>query len=113
MRLKLKESPVFQAMKEAGKTARNPLQGELHAAGSSSKMILVALFGIAAGLTVIWYTAQFQALYFLQNALRIDDTAARLMIGVAALFSACSGSSCSAGCPTRSAARRRSSSAMR
>ena len=29
VRLKLKESPVFQAMKEAGKTARNPLQGEL------------------------------------------------------------------------------------
>ena len=40
-------------------------------------MILVALFGIAAGLTVIWYTAQFQALYFLQSSLRIDDTAAR------------------------------------
>ena len=36
---------------------------------------------------MIWYTAQFQALYFLQNALRIDDTAARLMIGIAALFS--------------------------
>ncbi|MDB5693751.1 MAG: transporter, partial [Alphaproteobacteria bacterium] len=45
------------------------------------------LFGIAAGLTVIWYTAQFQGLYFLQNALRIDDTAARLMIGIAAVFS--------------------------
>ncbi|MGE3396142.1 MAG: MFS transporter, partial [Sphingomonas sp.] len=51
------------------------------------KMIFVALFGVAAGLTVIWYTAQFQALYFLQNALRIDDTWARTMIGVAALFS--------------------------
>ena len=49
--------------------------------------MLVALFGIAAGLTVIWYTAQFQALYFLQNALRIDDNAARLMIGIGAVFS--------------------------
>jgi MFS family permease len=51
------------------------------------KLVLVALFGIAAGLTVIWYTAQFQALYFLQNALRIDDNAARLMIGIGAIFS--------------------------
>ena len=44
------------------------------------------MFGVAAGLTVIWYTAQFQALYFLQNALRIEDNAARLMVGVAAVF---------------------------
>lgn len=86
VRLKLKESPVFQAMKEAGKTARNPLR-ESFRTWHQVKMILVALFGIAAGLTVIWYTAQFQALYFLQNALRIDDNAARLMVGTAAAFS--------------------------
>lgn len=30
------------------------------------------LFGIAAGLTVIWYTAQFQALYFLQSAAGLE-----------------------------------------
>ena len=86
VRLKLKESPVFQAMKAAGTTARNPLR-ESFRGWQRTKMILVALFGIAAGLTVIWYTAQFQALYFLQNSLRIDETAARTMIGVAALFS--------------------------
>src|SRR3546814_5293599 len=50
-------------------------------------MVLVALFGIAAGLTVIWYTAQFQALYFLQNALRVDEMSARLVIGIGAVFS--------------------------
>ena len=86
MRLKLKESPVFQAMKQAGKTSRNPLKDSFKGR-QQVRLILVALFGIAAGLTVIWYTAQFQALYFLQNALRIDDTAARVMVGVAAMFS--------------------------
>ena len=86
VRLKLKESPVFQAMKEAGKTSRNPLRDSFRGA-RQVKLIFVALFGIAAGLTVIWYTAQFQALYFLQNALRIDDTAARMMVGIAAMFS--------------------------
>jgi MFS family permease len=86
VRLKLKESPVFQAMKEAGKTSRNPLKDSFKG-GRQVKLILVALFGIAAGLTVIWYTAQFQGLYFLQNALRVDDTAARTMVGIAALFS--------------------------
>src|SRR3954471_12993483 len=86
VRLKLKESPVFQAMKASGQTARNPLK-ESFDTWPKVKLVLVALFGIAAGLTVIWYTAQFQGLYFLQNALRIDDTAARLMIGIAAVVS--------------------------
>jgi len=86
IRLKLSESPVFKAMKDAGETARNPLK-ESFDSWAKVKLILVALFGIAAGLTVIWYTAQFQALYFLQNALRIDDTAARLIVGLGAVFS--------------------------
>jgi MFS family permease len=86
VRLKLRESPVFQAMKAAGKTAGNPL-AESFRGWQRTKMILVALFGVSAGLTVIWYTAQFQALYFLQNALRIEDDSARIMIGVAAGFS--------------------------
>lgn len=86
VRLKLKESPVFQAMKEAGTTARNPVRESFNS-WPKIKLVLVALFGIAAGLTVIWYTAQFQALYFLQNALRIEDNAARLMIGIGAMFS--------------------------
>jgi len=86
VRLKLKESPVFQAMKAAGETARNPLR-ESFRGRRQLRMIMVALFGIAAGLTVIWYTAQFQSLYFLQNALRVDDTAARAMIAIAAAVS--------------------------
>jgi MFS family permease len=86
VRLKLKESPVFQAMKAAGATAGNPLK-ESFRGWQRTKLILVALFGVSAGLTVIWYTAQFQALYFLQNALRIEDNSARIMIGVAAAFS--------------------------
>lgn len=86
VRLKLKESPVFQAMKAAGNTASNPIR-ESFDSWAKTKRILVVLFGIAAGLTVIWYTAQFQALYFLQNALRIEDNYARVIVGIAATFS--------------------------
>jgi len=85
VRLKLKESPVFQAIKEAGELARNPLR-ESFRGWRQIRMIFVSLFGIAAGLTVVWYTATFQALYFLQNSLRIDDTAARLIIGLATVI---------------------------
>jgi MFS family permease len=83
VRLKLKESPVFQAMKDAGATARNPLR-ESFRGWRRIRMILVALFGVAAGLTVVWYTATFQALYFLQNSLHVADATARLIVGIAA-----------------------------
>jgi MFS family permease len=86
VRLKLRESPVFQAIKEAGELARNPL-AETFATRRNTRLVLVALFGVAAGLTVIWYTAQFQAMYFLQNSLKIEDSAARAMIGAAAFIS--------------------------
>ncbi|RVT93655.1 MFS transporter [Sphingomonas crocodyli] len=86
VRLKLKESPVFMAMKEAGEVAANPLK-ESFDSWAKVRRVLVALFGIAAGLTVIWYTAQFQALYFIQSALRIEDTPARLIVGGGAVFS--------------------------
>lgn len=86
IRVKLKESPVFQAMKEAGETAHNPVK-ESFQGWPQIRLMLVALFGIAAGLTVIWYTAQFQALYFLQSTLKIEENSARLIIGVAAIFS--------------------------
>ncbi|NIJ08012.1 MFS family permease [Sphingomonas vulcanisoli] len=86
IRLKLNESPVFRAMREEGALARNPLRESFDTPAKVGR-ILAVLFGVAAGLTVIWYTAQFQALYFLQNGLRIDDMPARLIIGAAAVVS--------------------------
>jgi MFS family permease len=82
MRLKLSESPVFRAMKEAGETAKNPFVESFTYPGNW-KRLLVALFGIAAGLTVIWYTAMFSVLSFLQG-MRVDPTAAQLITGAGA-----------------------------
>jgi hypothetical protein len=67
MRLKLSESPVFKAMKEAGETSKNPFIESFTYPGNW-KRLFVALFGIAAGLTVIWYTAMFSVLSFLSRA---------------------------------------------
>jgi MFS family permease len=82
MRLKLSESPVFRAMKASGQTARNPFVESFTFPGNL-KRLFVALFGIAAGLTVIWYTAMFSVLVFL-GTMRVDDTAAQLIVGVGA-----------------------------
>jgi len=83
MRLKLSESPVFRAMKEEGEIARNPLKESFTYAGNPRR-IFIALFGISAGLTVIWYTAMFSGLSFLKGPMKVDDTAAEVIVGGAA-----------------------------
>ncbi|MET4664335.1 MFS family permease [Sphingomonas sp. PvP056] len=84
MRLKLSESPVFRQMKAAGTTARNPFVESFTYPGNL-KRLAVALFGIAAGLTVIWYTAMFTVLSFLEGPMRVEETTAQLIVGVGAL----------------------------
>ena len=85
MRLKLSESPVFKAMKDAGETAKNPLIESFTYPGNPRRLFL-ALFGIAAGLTVIWYTALFSALSFLQATMRVEETTAQLIMGAGAIM---------------------------
>ena len=83
MRLKLSESPVFQAMKEEGELSGNPFVESFTYPGNKRR-IFIALFGISAGLTVIWYTAMFSGLSFLKSAMRLDDTAAEIIVGIGA-----------------------------
>ncbi len=83
MRVKLSESPVFRAMKEEGELAANPIKESFTYPGNL-KRIIAALFGIAAGLTVIWYTAMFSGLAFLKGPMRVNDTAAEIIVGVSA-----------------------------
>jgi MFS family permease len=85
MRVKLSESPVFQAMKAAGKTSRNPIRDSFTYPGNGRRLFL-ALFGIAAGLTVIWFTAMFTTLGFLQRAMHVEENVAQMIIGAAALM---------------------------
>jgi MFS family permease len=85
MRLKLSESPVFRELKESGGCAKNPFKESFTYPGNL-KRLFVALFGIAAGLTVIWYTAMFSVLAFLQGPLRIDQTTAQLIAAAGAML---------------------------
>ena len=86
MRLKLSESPVFVAMKEAGHTARNPFVESFTYPGNK-KRIFVALFGVTGVLTTIWYTAFFSALSFLKGPMRMDTVTTEIIVGIAALVS--------------------------
>ncbi|HMO68810.1 MAG TPA: MFS transporter, partial [Novosphingobium sp.] len=85
MRVKLSESPVFKAMREEGELAGNPFVESFTYPGNK-KRLFIALFGVAAGLTVIWYTAMFYGLSFLKSAVRVEDTAAEIIVGIAAFI---------------------------
>jgi len=87
IRLKLSESPVFKAMKAAGTTSKNPIRDSF-SDRSNIKNVLVALFGVAAGLTVIYYTSQFGTLYFLTGTARVAEMEALSYLAVGALLAA-------------------------
>jgi len=73
IRTKMEESPVFQHMKSQGKTAKNPLK-ESFTKWRNLKLVLIALFGAAAGQGVIWYTGQFYAMNFSIKTLHINES---------------------------------------
>ncbi len=87
MRLKLSESPVFRAMKDAGTTSRNPILDSVREPGNG-KRLFVALFGVAAGLTVVYYTSQFGTLYFLQGTARVPEEEALFYMACGAIIAA-------------------------
>lgn len=84
MRMKLNESPVFRAMKDAGEMSHNPFTESFTYPGNKRR-IFVALFGVACGLTIVFYTAFFTTLSFLKGPMRVEDTAAELIVGVGSL----------------------------
>lgn len=87
IRLMLSESPVFKAMKEAGTVSKNPFVDSLTYPGNI-KRIFIAMFGVAAGLTVIYYTSQFYTLYFLTGTARVPEIDALGYMAVGALLAA-------------------------
>jgi MFS family permease len=85
IRMRLRESPLFSALKEAGKTSSQPLKESLGTT-RNWKLLLLALFGATAGQGVVWYTGQFYALTFLQTALKVELVTANVIVSVALLL---------------------------
>ncbi len=71
IRLKMKESPLYTALKEEGTTSTNPIK-ESFGHKANFKMVLLALFGAVMGQGVIWYTGQFYAQSFLENTVKLE-----------------------------------------
>jgi MFS family permease len=81
VRLKLTESPVFEQLRATNTQSRAPVRDSL-ARWSNLRVVLAALFGQCAGLTVVFYTAHFYALFFLTQVLKVGARSGEiLMVG--------------------------------
>jgi len=85
IRLKMKESPLFEKLKTEGTTSVNPLK-ESFGHRSNLKMVLLALFGATMGQGVVWYTGQFYAQSFIENVCKVDFDQSRTILIWAILF---------------------------
>ncbi len=82
IRLQLNESPVFQKMKEEGKTSKAPLTeafGKWGILNGFSSRCWVR----SRGQAVVWYTGQFYALFFLEKTMKVDGATANILIAIA------------------------------
>jgi MFS family permease len=86
IRLKLNESPLFQRMKAEGKGSKHPISDSFFRY-PNNKFVLLALLGATAGQGVVWYTGQFQVLFFLQNAVKIDFETTYILLAIALAIS--------------------------
>src|ERR1044072_9084043 len=85
IRLRMKESPIFQQIKSAGMTSAQPLK-EAFTRWNNLKRVLISLFGATAGQGVVWYTGQFYALFYLQTILKVNATASNYIVATALLL---------------------------
>ncbi|HTG72892.1 MAG TPA: MFS transporter [Terriglobia bacterium] len=85
IRMRMKESPIFQHIKSTGMTSAKPLK-EAFTEWDNLKRVLISLFGATAGQGVVWYTGQFYALFYLQTVLKVNGTTANYIVATALLL---------------------------
>ena len=85
IRLSLKESPLFQRLKDTKTVSKNPIT-ESFGNPYNLRWVLLALFGATMGQGVVWYTGQFYALFYLQTVFKVSLIDSNLIIGGALLL---------------------------
>ncbi len=85
MRLKMKESPIFEHIKSKGMASAKPLY-DAFANPANRRLVLISLFGATAGQGVVWYTGQFYALFYMQTILKIERIESSYIIAIAILL---------------------------
>jgi MFS family permease len=85
IRLRMRESPIFEHIKSSGMASARPLK-EAFTHWYNLKRVLISLFGATAGQGVVWYTGQFYALFYLQTILNVNAKSANYIVAIALLL---------------------------
>jgi MFS family permease len=83
IRLRLQETPIFQAIKAKGQTATNPWREAF--TGPNLRYVAIATV-VVLGEGCVWYSSQFWALYFLQTVQKVDVLGSSVIVGAALLI---------------------------
>jgi MFS family permease len=87
IRLQLEESPMFQAIKDEGKSSKAPL-GEAFGNWTNIKLFLIALFAIMMAQGAIWYTGFFYIQVFLEKQLKVEPQMINIWLMIVTICSA-------------------------
>ncbi|MFF4052784.1 MFS transporter [Streptomyces chartreusis] len=87
VRMNMKETPAFLALKETGGLAKSPLSTALKG-WQAWKSILLATFGAQGATSVSLYTSIVYMLYFLDDVVKIDTGTAHLCLAAGILIAA-------------------------
>jgi MFS family permease len=79
IRLRLEESPLFRQIQREGRLAKAPVT-ETFFRWINLRIVLGTLLGILTVQGVVWYTAQFYTLFFLQHILKLDLQTANMLV---------------------------------
>jgi len=85
IRLKMKESPIFEQIKSSGMSSAQPLK-DAFTHWPNLKLVLISLLGATAGQGVVWYTGQYYALFYLQSILKVNLRTGFIIVAIAMLI---------------------------
>ncbi len=82
IRMKLRESPIFRAMKEEGAGSKQPIRDSF-GNWANLKIVLIAFAGACIGQGVLWYTGNFYAMLYMQNVLGVGYLDTYMLLALA------------------------------
>ncbi len=85
IRLRMKESPIFEQIKSTGMASAQPLK-DAFTKWPNLKLVLISLLGATAGQGVVWYTGQYYALFYLQSILKVNLRTGFIIVAIAMLI---------------------------
>src|SRR5215467_2732953 len=82
IRLRMRESPIFEQIKSTGMSSAQPLKDSF-TKWPNLKLVLISLLGATAGQGVVWYTGQYYALFYLQSILKVNLRTGFIIVAIA------------------------------